>query len=234
MAWRSESPRPSPMTWLAVRRSGTGSPMSRAACWMPSAMTAAESNSVPSQSKTISGYFLGVKVPEIFTAEPQHILRQRRRERDAPGVHRMLEGQPPGMQEEPLHALACQRAVEFEIAVFVVAQDREPRVREVHPDLVRASGHEAQLEDAQVGVAAKHLHPGHRVHPAFLDRHAPLAFRVDILVEGILDVEMLFPRNSLDHRDVDFFDFSIAQHAEQFHQRAAFFRNHEQSRGDRK
>src|SRR4029077_17415423 len=129
MAWRSESPRPNPMTWLAVSRSGTGRPMSRAACWMPSAMTAAESNSVPSQSKTISGYLLGVKVAEILTAESQHILRQRRRERNAPGVHGVLESQPPGMQEEPLHALACQRAVEFEIPVLVVAQDRKSRVR---------------------------------------------------------------------------------------------------------
>ena len=43
------------MTWLAVRRSGTGSAMSRAACWMHSAITPAESNSVPSQSKTTSG-----------------------------------------------------------------------------------------------------------------------------------------------------------------------------------
>ena len=30
IAWRNESLKPSPMTWLAVRKSGTGSAMSRA------------------------------------------------------------------------------------------------------------------------------------------------------------------------------------------------------------
>ena len=41
-----------------------------------------------------------------------------------------------------------ERAVEFEVAVLVVAQHRVAGVREVHADLVRAAGHEAQLDQA--------------------------------------------------------------------------------------
>ena len=123
-----------------------------------------------------------------------------------------------------------ERAVELEIAVLVVAEDRVPGMREMHADLVRASGHEAQLEDAQAVRAAEHLDPRDRFHAAFLHRDPPLAFRVDILVERILDVEMLAGRHAFDDRDVDFLDLAVAQHAVQFDQRAALLRHDQQAR----
>src|SRR5882672_5187799 len=150
MAWRSESLKPRPMTCLAVSRSGTGSAMSRAACWIPSAITAAESNNVPSQSNTINGYRLGIQARKIGAAELQHVPGKRRLERDARAFDRMLERQPARMQEQALHALPRERAVEFEIAVLVIAEDGMPGVREVHADLVRAAGHETQLDQAEV------------------------------------------------------------------------------------
>src|SRR6185295_12032959 len=118
------------MTWLATSRAGTGRPMSRAASWIASVMPAVESISVPSQSKTMKGYRL-VNVLEIRLAKRQHILRQRRLQPQLLLARRVHQRQPSRVQEQALHALPRHRAIEFEIAVLVVAQHGVAGVRQV-------------------------------------------------------------------------------------------------------
>src|SRR6188472_446603 len=105
------------MTWLAVLRSGTGSAISRAAIWMQSVITAAESNSVPSQSKTMRSYFL-VKAAEVGLAKCKHIRWQRGFQLQFLPVRRMHESEPRGMQEKALDALPGERAIELEVTVL--------------------------------------------------------------------------------------------------------------------
>src|SRR5438105_11376553 len=101
----------------------------------------------------------------------------------------MRESEARSMQEQALHALPVELAVEAEIAVFVVAKDRMTCVREVHPDLVRAAGEEPHLEHAE--IAAAPTHPDLRAggHAAFAHADPALAARGYIFVQRVGELE---------------------------------------------
>src|SRR5687768_15254186 len=61
----------------------------------------------------------------------------------------MGDGEAMGVQEHPFEAFTDKSLVQVEIAVLVVAGDRKPKVREVHPDLVRAAGLELRFDQAE-------------------------------------------------------------------------------------
>src|SRR5687767_4305195 len=106
--------------------------MSRHAAWMQRTISAVESNSVPSQSKTIRSKSRGMSGLDSQSGEEVlAILRQRRLQLETAAVGRMVERQPARMQE---HAPEAQRrarhhAVQREVSVLVVADDRMPFVR---------------------------------------------------------------------------------------------------------
>src|SRR5438876_9631584 len=101
----------------------------------------------------------------------------------------MREFQPPGMQEQPPHALLRKRMVKREIAVFVVAQDRVPGVSKVHADLVCSSGEQMHLQDAVIPAGFQRLDARHRLASAFSDAHSPLRKYVSAKGERRTDFE---------------------------------------------
>lgn len=58
-------------------------------------------------------------------------------ESDLPTVGRVRQADFPSVQKHPFQALTGQRLVEIEMAVLVIADDRETEVRQVHTNLVR-------------------------------------------------------------------------------------------------
>ena len=98
---------------------------------------AVESITVPSQSKTTTSKRSRMAQP------PQEVVAvawQRRRQFDRRTPDRMAEPDRPGMKEHSRHARtevpASGLPVQFKVSVFVVADYREPQVRQMHPDLV--------------------------------------------------------------------------------------------------
>src|SRR5690242_14875238 len=152
-------------------------------------MIAVESASVPSQSKTSSrnrragaGPASGIAAVSGLERgnEARQILRQRRLEVEAARPYRMRHAEAPGVEEHALQASLRQRLVPGEVAVLVVARQREAEVREVHPDLVGAARVELRFQQAhrRLGLrpylpAAKHRARG--LAAKLLDAHAPLA-----------------------------------------------------------
>jgi hypothetical protein len=107
---------------------------------MQRAISAVESNRVPSQSKAMrSKRRTRVMVASRSVA---HSAGSGRLQGDAFAAGRVVEGQFARVQEHAREALlaAGQLAVEREVAVLRVADDRVPGMRQVHADLVRAAG----------------------------------------------------------------------------------------------
>src|SRR5260370_34178074 len=112
-------------------------------------MCAVESISVPSQSKTIrSNCCRAMRIR--FVAQFSELVeevpafgRQRRVELQGLAGCRMREAQPMRMQEHPLErrprVRSGKRLVQGEVAVFRVAGDAQPEMREMDPDLMRAT-----------------------------------------------------------------------------------------------
>ena len=79
---------------------------------------------------------------------------------------RMNEPQSPRVQEHPIEAHARhqhgarERAVEGEVAVLRIADDRVARVGEMDADLVRAAGLEGDVEQAEIAEPARDAEPG--------------------------------------------------------------------------
>ena len=88
--------------------------------------------------------------------------RKRRLELDRLAALRMNEAQSPRVQEHPVEAqrrgtstAARERAVEGEVAVLRIADDRVAGVGEMDADLVRAAGLEGDVEQAEVAEPAR-------------------------------------------------------------------------------
>ena len=142
----------------------------------------------------------------------------------------MRESQPPGMQEQPPHAVLRKRMVKPEIAIFVVAQDRVPGVSEVHADLVRSSGEQPHLQHAVIPAAFQRPDARQRLAPAFSDAHSPLALCGDVLVQRRADFERGLVKNPLYDGHIDLLHLAFAQHAVQLDQGAALLGQDQQSR----
>src|SRR5439155_15886010 len=145
-------------TWRALRSSGTGAPMARHACCNECAMSPVESASVPSQSKTISRNRRppfararsAIACGRVETRdELREIGRERRLHDDFAAFDRMGKTDPVRVQEHALQSLLRQNLVPREIAVLVVSRERIAQMREVNPDLMRASGLELRFEQRE-------------------------------------------------------------------------------------
>src|SRR4051794_41594522 len=64
------------------------------------------------------------------------------------------------MQKQTLHALLDHCAIEGEIAILIIAQNRVPDVREMDSDLVRTAGEEPDLEQARAASPFRHFNFG--------------------------------------------------------------------------
>src|SRR5208283_375152 len=113
---------------------------------MALAMIAVESASVPSQSKTRSRNDLG-SCSAIASAyrgrieagdKRRKVRRKGRLELELAAGDRMRQRQVPGMQKHALQALLGQGSIPGKVAIFVVAGQREPQMRQMDPDLMRA------------------------------------------------------------------------------------------------
>ena len=124
-------------------------------------ISAVESNSVPSQSKTTRSKRRGRSVESVMGGESGErgdergaFGRQRRDELEAGAGGGMVERELAGVQEHALEAHARHRlaareaAVEGEVAVLVVADDHVPRMLQVDADLVRAAGLDRDVQQA--------------------------------------------------------------------------------------
>src|SRR5687768_5549750 len=85
-------------------------------------------------------------------AKAFQLARQWSLERQRFTGRRMNKSERGCVKKHALEAELSQPAVELEVAVLVVAQDRVLQVRQVHTDLVGASGEELRLEKAEVGT----------------------------------------------------------------------------------
>src|SRR4051812_43934633 len=109
----------------------------------------------------------------------------------------MLERQACGVEHEPLHPLLRELTVKREVTVFVIPKDRMPGMSEMHADLVRAAGQQAQFEKAGRFTALQHPDFGRGRLAIFPYRYAPLALGGDVLVERFADVELVLRREAL-------------------------------------
>src|SRR5262245_30620320 len=103
----------------------------------------------------------------------------------------MGKRQARGVEEKPFYPLFRERAVQLEVAVLVVAEDRMAGVREVHADLVRTPGEQPHLEQAEAAARLRDPHPRRRRLSILPHRDASLALGGDVLMERLADLEVL-------------------------------------------
>src|SRR5688572_7506653 len=218
------------MTWLARSASGTGSPSSRLASCMHSTIAAGESITVPSQSNTISRYLILDASLEVRIHELLHIRGQLGLEPHLLPGQRVRKGKTTGVQEKPAHALLCQSAVELEVAVLVVADDRVAGVRKVHPNLMRPAREKRHLEEAVLIRGFQAPDTRHGSNPALVHRYPALAFGIHILMERRSELARAAFPMTLHYAEVFLADFTYTQHAVKLHEGAALFRHDEQAR----
>ena len=107
----------------------------------------------------------------------------------------MVQAQSPGVQKHPPTTLARQFTIEFEFAVFVVAQNRVTGAGQVHPDLVRAAGLDGDLQQrGALRTAGQNRNPPGHAHQCERlltvrifwrgHAHAPLAIGQQEFVQG--------------------------------------------------
>ncbi len=143
----------------------------------------------------------------------------------------MAQHQPARVQHQAPDSLLGERAVELEVAVLVIAQDGMTGVRQVHADLVRAPGQQAQLEQAEVVARRQGPRPGDRLLAVRAHAHPAFAARGDMLVQRLAQFPRAAPPSPRHHRDVGLFHLPFAQHPVQLEQRAALLRDDQQPRG---
>src|SRR5258705_12308594 len=119
-------------------------------------MAAAESISVPSQSKTSKSNFL---VAGLFTRveagkESLQFWGQRRLELEHGPGHGMHDHGLQRVQEHALQSLPGEQLVEREVAVLVISRNRMLEMREMHADLVCAAGFKLGLDQAETAPAS--------------------------------------------------------------------------------
>src|SRR5258706_4912470 len=102
-------------------------------------MAAAESISVPSQSKTSRSKFLGTRRLAGIEAgkEDRQLGRQRRFQFERGPGHGVHDHGPERVQEHALQPLPGELLVESEVAVLIVPGDRVFQVSKMHADLMR-------------------------------------------------------------------------------------------------
>src|SRR5436190_13727860 len=228
------------MTWRAFVSSGAGTPTSTPARWIAPAISAAESASVPSQSKASNrkrrgGSGIGRPHRIEGVEKSAELRRQGGLEIDRALFQRVGESDLPRVQEHPLQALLGQHPVPGKIAILFVARELEPKMRQMHPDLMRASRMELCFEQAyrrvDVGPDPPPVKHSLRVlAPLLLDANAALAAAGEKLGERQGD---LFPRLvplSLDQDLVALVDSPVAQRRVEPDQRGAFFGNQQNTR----
>src|SRR5687767_15151465 len=110
-------------------------------------MHAAESISVPSQSKTRRSKRLGISCNNRLEKCGQ-VLCERCFVCHALTRLRMRDAEPGRMQKHALQSLARKPLVQIEVSVLVVPRDRKPEMREMYPDLVGAAGFQFRFEQA--------------------------------------------------------------------------------------
>src|SRR5689334_6239204 len=125
------------------------------------------------------------------------------------------------MEEEALDALLRERAIELEVAILVVAEDRMAGMCEMDADLVRAPGEELELEQAEVRMDLDGPHPGHGGLPVLADRDAALSLAGDVLMERLPELPSLAFPGAFHDCKVALVHFSFAQHPVQLHKSAA-------------
>src|SRR5262245_35144237 len=104
----------------------------------------------------------------------------------------MGEAEPAGVQVE---TVVASRAV----PVRHVADNRMTHRRQLHTDLVAASGTEVEVEDGPFAVALPHAVPRDRQLPRLPRTHAEIA----VLGEAALERAFLLAHAPFDHRHVD-------------------------------
>src|SRR5215470_17975675 len=203
------------MTKRAASSSGTGRPRSMHACWIAPAMIDVESASVPSQSKTSRRNRFRSPIPRLPAVESRHescqLRRKRRLEPELPRLERMLQRQPPCMQEHAFETFSGERFVPAEVAVLIVAGERKTEVRKVHADLMRAARSQLGLEQAhrRLGFGPHLLSMKDRRCRASvlaLDAHAPFTLSGQEFVQRQLDLALCVAPSPADEDQIAFVD----------------------------
>src|SRR5687768_16829848 len=96
---------------------------------------------------------IGRALVHASRAEALELAGQRRLEHQRLPAGGVDESDRRRVQEHALQSQLSQPAIELEVPVLVVAQDRMLEVREVHADLVGAPGKELRFEKAEFGSA---------------------------------------------------------------------------------
>src|SRR6185503_10300767 len=118
-------------------------------------MMTVESESVPSQSKTISLNWrcAGSRIRASSRIELRHECRQIPRQRRLEGYRLAADGMDERelvrVQEHALQSFLGQRLVPGEVAVFIVARQWKPEMREMDADLMRATGLQFRLQQGE-------------------------------------------------------------------------------------
>ena len=186
-------------------------------------MSAVESASVPSQSNTrsrnrrgaASAIGTGVNVAVETCQVRAEIGGQRRGDHDLPAVRRMREADAVRMQKHPFEALLREGAIPGEVAVLVVAGERESEMREMDADLVRTARQELGVEKRERRqMSGPGLHAAeHRVRGTAARRHprAALALARDPRLERELDIAHGVAPFATDEHEIALLDGSLAQ-----------------------
>jgi hypothetical protein len=132
----------------------------------------------------------------------------------------MGEAEPARVQAE---TVVTARAA----SVRHVADDRMTHRRQLHADLVSASGAEVEVEDGPVASALPHAVPGDRQPPRLPGTHAEVA----VLGETALERAFLLAHAPFDHRHVDALDVAGLELRLQTALGALGFREDDQARG---
>ena len=140
------------------------------------------------------------------------------------------------MQEHPLQALLGERLVPCEIAVLFVAREREPEMRQVHANLVRASRVQLGFEQTHGRVdagpdpsAIEHCFRG--LAADLLDPHAALAGAGQVFGQRQRHFPLGIAPLALDQYLVALVDAALAERGMKADQRGALFGDQQNSRG---
>lgn len=151
-----------------------------------------------------------------------------KRRLDADGLARdgMLEGERAAVQEHALQRDAQgplrHRAVEFEVAVLVVAHEREADRERMHADLMRAPREKFGVEKRDGAVALQLREDRVRGHPLlFVHAHSPLARGKQIAKKRRLHVAAVVGPVAFDEQRVVLLDGARLHHVVKADERLA-------------
>src|ERR1700693_2848534 len=148
----------------------------------------------------------------------------------------MREGESARVQEHPLQALLGKRLVPGEIAVLLVAGERESEMRQVYPDLVRPSGMKLGFEQTHgrvdVGPYPAAIEHRFRGLPAGLfDPHSALAGTGQVFGQRQRHLPLGIAPLALDQYLVALVDAAFAKRGMKPDQSGSLFGDQQNSRG---